>query len=98
MTSSLSVQTILLSIQLAVDRQNAKLEAIADTHHEAVLRLIELVCRNAHNAGIWTGICGELGSDLELTERFMKIGVNELSVSSSRVLPVRKKIRESKVN
>ncbi len=80
---------------LAVDRQNAKLESIADTHHEAVLRLIELVCKNAHAAGIWAGICGELGSDLELTERFMKMGVDELSVSSSRVLPVRKKIRES---
>ena len=81
---------------LAVDRQNAKLEAIADTHHEAVLRLIELVCKNAHEAGIWAGICGELGSDLELTERFMKMGVDELSVSSARVLPVRQKIRQSK--
>ena len=81
---------------LAVDRQNAKLEAIADTHHEAVLRLIELVCKNAHEAGIWAGICGELGSDLELTERFMKMGVDELSVSSARFLPVRQKIRQSK--
>ncbi len=81
---------------LAVDRQNAKLEAIADTHHEAVLRLIELVCKNAHEAGIWAGICGELGSDLELTQRFMKMGVDELSVSSSRILPVRQKIRQSK--
>ena len=81
---------------LAADRQNAKLEAIADPHHEAVLRLIELVCKNAHEAGIWAGICGELGSDLELTERFMKMGVDELSVSSSRILPVRQKIRQSK--
>lgn len=81
---------------LAVDRQNARLETIADPHHEAVLRLIELVCKNAHEAGIWAGICGELGSDLELTERFMKMGVDELSVSSARVLPVRQKIRQSK--
>ncbi len=81
---------------LAVDRQNAKLEAIADTHHEAVLRLIELVCKNAHAAGIWAGICGELGSDTELTQRFMEMGVDELSVSASRILPVRQKIRASK--
>ncbi len=81
---------------LAVDRQNAKLEAIADTHHEAVLRLIELVCKNAHAAGIWAGICGELGSDTSLTQRFMEMGVDELSVSASRILPVRQKIRSSK--
>lgn len=83
---------------LAVDRQNSKLEAIADTHHEAVLRLIELVCKNAHAAGIWAGICGELGSDTELTQRFMEMGVDELSVSASRILPVRQKIRNSKTN
>lgn len=81
---------------LAVDRQNAGLEDIVDTHHEAVLRLIELVCRNAQEAGIRVGICGELASDLTLTERFIRMGIDELSVSPGRILSVRKKIRESK--
>lgn len=81
---------------LAIDRQNPKLGKINDTHHPAVLRLIEMVVKNAHANGIWAGICGELGADTTLTEWFLKIGVDELSVSPSMVLKVRKKIRETK--
>ena len=82
---------------LAIDRQNPKLENICDTHHTAVLRLIETVVKNAHKEGIWAGICGELASDTTLTERFIKMGIDELSVSASKVLAVRKKIRETSV-
>ena len=78
---------------LAVDRQNQKLEGICDTHHEALLRLIEMTVKNAHEAGIWVGICGELGADTELTEWFLKIGVDELSVAASAVLKVRGAVR-----
>lgn len=78
---------------LAVDRQNQKLEGICDTHHEALLRLIEMTVKNAHEAGIWVGICGELGADTELTEWFLKIGVDELSVAASAVLRVRGAVR-----
>lgn len=79
---------------LAIDRQNAKLDDIYDAHHEAILRLIRMVVDNAHKAGIWAGICGELGADMELTEEFMKMGVDELSVTPTFVLPVRKVVRE----
>ena len=78
---------------MAIDRQNPKLDAFFDPHHEAVLRMIELVCRNAHAENTWVGICGELGADLELTERFLRMGVDELSVSPSYVLPLRNRIR-----
>ncbi len=78
---------------MAVDRQNPKLDAFFNPHHEAVLRMIEIICKNAHKENIWVGICGELGADLELTERFLKMGVDELSVSPSYVLPLRNKIR-----
>lgn len=85
---------------LAVDRQNTKLEQIcggiySDTHNPAVLRLIEMTVRNAHEAGIWCGICGEMGADLELTEHFLQMGIDELSVSPGMILPLRQKIRES---
>lgn len=80
---------------LAIDRQNAKLDAFYDPHHEAVLRLIELVVKNAHEAGIWAGICGELGADLTLTKRFLEMGLDELSVSPGSILPIRQIIRES---
>lgn len=83
---------------LAIDRQNAKLESICDTHHPAVLKLIETVVKNAHKEGIWAGICGELAADLTLTERFIAMGIDELSVSASKVLAVRKKIRETRAN
>ncbi len=78
---------------LACDRQNAKLERFVDTHHEAVLRLIEMSAKNAHEKGAWIGICGELAADTELTETFLRMGIDELSVSAPFVLPVREKVR-----
>lgn len=78
---------------LAIDRQNHSLEPFFNAHHEAVLRLIRLVTDNAHKHGKWVGICGELGSDLSLTEHFLSIGLDELSVSPSYVLRLREKIR-----
>lgn len=79
---------------LAIDRQNAKLDRFYQAHHKAVLRLIEQVVKNGHEQGIWVGICGELAGDLELTETFLQMGVDELSVSPSLVLRLRKRIRE----
>lgn len=79
---------------LAIDRQNPKLDAFYDSHHEAVLRLIELTAKNAHKENIWVGICGELASDTTLTERFLRMGIDELSVSPTFILKVRKKVRE----
>ena len=78
---------------LAIDRQNPRLDAFYDAHHPAVLRMIRITVENGHKGGAWVGICGELGSDLELTEIFMEMGVDELSVSPSMVLPVRERIR-----
>lgn len=78
---------------LAVDRQNQKLENTCDPHHKAVLKLIEMTVQSAHKEGIWVGICGELAGDTELTETFMNMGVDELSVSPAAVLKVRKAIR-----
>lgn len=80
---------------LAIDRQNAKLGDFYNPHHKAILRMIETVVKNAHAAGIWAGICGELGADLNLTETFLKMGVDELSVSPAMVLRVRKIVRET---
>ena len=80
---------------LAIDRQNAKLDSFYNPHHEAVLRLIQMTVENAHKAGIWAGICGELGADATLTQRFLEMGVDELSVSPGCVLPVRKAIRDA---
>ena len=79
---------------LAIDRQNAKLDNIYDSHHEAVIRMIQMVIDNAHKEGIWAGICGELGADTSMTERFVQMGIDELSVSPTFVLPVRKIVRE----
>lgn len=79
---------------LAVDRQNAKLDDFYNPHHKAILKMIEMVTENAHKYGKWAGICGELGADLELTEEFVRMGLDELSVSPSMVLKVRKRIRE----
>ena len=84
----------LIQYTLACDRQNPKLEKYALPHHKAVLDLIRLTVENGHKHGIWVGICGELASDTSLTEEFLKMGVDELSVSPSLVLPVRKRIRE----
>ena len=78
---------------LAMDRQNEKLESFYEPGHEAVLRLIRMVIENAHKAGIWAGICGELGADTRFTEEFVKMGIDELSVSPSRILPLRRLIR-----
>ncbi len=80
---------------LAIDRQNSKLDNINDPHHPAVLRSIKTVVENAHKAGIWAGICGELGADTTLTKTFLEYGVDELSVSPSFVLPVRKAVTEA---
>lgn len=79
---------------LAIDRQNSKLDPFYDPHHPAVLAMIKMAADNAHAEGKWIGICGELGADLELTEEFLKMGLDELSVSPSMVLPLRKKIRD----
>ena len=79
---------------LAIDRQNAKLDKFYDPHHPAVLAMIKMAADNAHAEGAWNGICGELGADLELTEEFLKMGLDELSVSPAMVLPLRKRIRE----
>ena len=79
---------------LAIDRQNQKLDTFYDPHHPAVLAMIKMAAHNAHAEGKWIGICGELGADLELTEEFLKMGLDELSVSPAMVLPLRKKIRE----
>lgn len=78
---------------LAIDRQNPKLDSIYDSHHEAILRMIQMVIDNGHKENCWVGICGELGSDITLTETFLKMGLDELSVSPTFILKVREKIR-----
>ena len=83
---------------LACDRQNADLGRFYDPHHPAVLRLLKMVCDNAHKNGVWVGICGELGADLALTETFLSIGIDELSVSPRAVLPLREKVRSVNVS
>ncbi len=80
---------------LAIDRQNQTLEPFYDAHHEAVLRMIQKTIENAHAHGAWCGICGELGADMELTRRFIQMGIDELSVSPVFTLELRKKIRET---
>lgn len=83
---------------LAIDRQNGRLDEFYDAHHQAVLRMIALTVENAHKAGIWCGICGELGADSELSKLFLAIGVDELSMSPGSLLPIRKIIRETNVS
>lgn len=80
---------------LAIDRQNPKLERFYDAHHPAILQMIAMVVKNAHEAGIWAGICGELAADLEIIPKLLELGVDELSVSPSQVLAVRKEINEN---
>ena len=80
---------------LAIDRQNAKLDDFYDSHHPAILRLIQTVIDNGHANNCWVGICGELGADTTLTETFVKMGIDELSVSPGFVLPIRKIIRQT---
>ena len=82
---------------LAIDRQNEKLDEFYNPHHEALLRMIQMVVDNAHKCGKWAGICGELGADMTLTEEFVRMGLDELSVAPSMVLKLRKIVREMKV-
>lgn len=82
---------------LAIDRQNTKLDEFYDPHHPAILRMISMVVESAHKAGIWAGICGELGADQTLTKEFLAMGVDELSVSPGSILPIRKIIMETDV-
>ena len=82
---------------LASDRQNEKLDEFYNPHHEAILRMIQMVVDNAHKCGKWAGICGELGADATLTEQFVRMGLDELSVAPSMVLKLRKIVREMKV-
>lgn len=81
---------------LAIDRQNPKLDRFYNPHHEAILRMLRMIVENGHAGGCWVGICGELGADTELTETFLRMGVDELSVSPSMILRVRDKIRSSR--
>ena len=83
---------------LAIDRQNSEANGFCDAHHLALLRLIHTVVKNAHNAGIWTGICGELAGDLALTELFLAMGVDELSVSPRLILPLKQKVLQTDVS
>lgn len=83
---------------LAMDRQNERLDVFFNPHHKAILRMLELVVKNAHDNGIWAGICGELGCDLDLTKTFLEMGFDEISVSPSKVLKLRKRIREIKLS
>ncbi|MCR4674188.1 MAG: phosphoenolpyruvate--protein phosphotransferase, partial [Lachnospiraceae bacterium] len=78
---------------LAIDRQNPALDNFYDSHHPAILKMIQMTVENGHKGGAWVGICGELGADTTLTETFLRMGVDELSVSPSRVLSVRNAIR-----
>lgn len=82
---------------LAIDRQNMKLDNIYDSHHPAVLKMIQMTIENGHKHNCWVGICGELGADPTLTKTFIEMGIDELSVSPSCVLPIRKNIRETKI-
>lgn len=82
---------------LAIDRQNTKLDEFYDSHHPAILRMISMVVESAHKAGIWAGICGELGADQTLTQEFLAMGVDELSVSPGSILPIRKIVLETNV-
>ena len=82
---------------LAIDRQNTKLDEFYDSHHPAILRMISMVVESAHKAGIWAGICGELGADQTLTKDFLAMGVDELSVSPGSILPIRKIVLETDV-
>ena len=87
----------LTQFTLAIDRQSYTLARVFDAHHPAVLRMIQLAAENAHRAGIWLGICGELAADISLTETFLALGVDELSVSPPSVLPLRSAIRSTTI-
>lgn len=98
MVDFLSVGTNdLTQYTLAIDRQNEKLDDFYNPHHKAILKMIQMVVDNAHKCGKWVGICGELGADVELTEEFVRMGVDELSVAPSMILRLRKLVRDMKV-
>ena len=82
---------------LAIDRQNARLDPIYNPHHPAILRMIRMVVENGHRGGCWVGICGELGADMTLTREFLRMGLDELSVTPGSILPIRKIIRETSI-
>ena len=82
---------------LAIDRQNAKLGRFYDSHHPAILEMIRMTVENGHKHDCWVGICGELGADMTLTETFLKMGVDELSVSPTFILPIREIIRKTSI-
>lgn len=82
---------------LAIDRQNSEAEKFCDTHHESILRFIKIAADNAHANGIWIGICGELGADISLTEFFLSIGIDELSVSPGKIPELKNKVIETDV-
>jgi len=83
---------------LAIDRQNPKLASYYDAHHKAILQLVRLAAESAHAEGKWVGICGELGADIRLTETFLKMGIDELSVPLGMILRIRQKVRETNVS
>ena len=87
------VNIVLSEFTLGCVRQNPDIEQFCDTHHEAILRLIEMSAQNAHKNGAWIGICGELAADTTLTETFLRMGIDELSVSPTFVLKVRDAVR-----
>ena len=86
----------LTQYMLACDRQNEQVAEIIDPYHPAILRSIKKVVENGHNAGIWVGICGELGADANIIPELLKMGIDELSVAPSKILSTRKVIRESR--
>ena len=88
----------LIQYTLACDRQNQEVQEFCDEQHEAVIRLIKMACGNAHKHGKWIGICGELAANMQLTEEFLRMGIDELSVSPHYILPLREKIRSIKIN
>ena len=83
---------------LAIDRENEAVEEFFDPHHSAITKMIAIVTENAHKEGVWVGICGEIAGDISMTETFLKLGIDELSVSPSLILPLRKKVRESNLS
>ena len=82
---------------LAIDRQNQSLDDFYDSHHPAILKMLQMIADAAHRHGAWAGICGELGADLSLTKEFLAMGYDELSVSPGRILPIRKTVLETNV-
>ena len=83
---------------LAIDRQNQSLDEFYDSHHPAIMRMLQMIADAAHRHGAWAGICGELGADLSLTKEFLAMGYDELSVSPGRILPIRKTVIETNVS